>query len=137
MCKETREAVRLWSSRTYSRQGTRIASPAFVESLQPIPSLSNSNQTLEIPLFWVKDTWGNWVLDGKRTAVGSIPSAMTVNVDSRASLLEAESRRWPIQPARKPASRSPARSRLTTRPFQATMLRYLDLGRASRSFLIC
>jgi hypothetical protein len=59
---------------TYSRKGTRIASSAFLESLQPIPSLSNSNQTLELPLFWVKDNWGNWVLDGKRTAVGSIPS---------------------------------------------------------------
>ena len=58
----------------YSRQGTRIASPAFLESLQPIPSQSNSNQTLELPLFWVKDAWGNWVLDGKRTAVGTIPN---------------------------------------------------------------
>ena len=59
---------------TYTRQGTRIASSAFMESLQPVPSLSNSNQTLELPLFWVKDYWGNWVLDGKRTAVGSIPN---------------------------------------------------------------
>jgi len=59
---------------TYTKQGTRIASPEFLESLQPVPSLSNSNQTLELPLFWVKDTWGNWVLDGKRTAVGSIPN---------------------------------------------------------------
>jgi hypothetical protein len=58
----------------YSRQGSRIASPDFVESLAPIPSLSNSNQTLEMPLFWVKDLWGNWVLDGKRTALGTIPN---------------------------------------------------------------
>jgi hypothetical protein len=59
---------------TFSRAGTRIATPAFLESLQPIPSLSSSNETFELPLFWVKDYWGNWVLDGKRTAVGSIPS---------------------------------------------------------------
>jgi hypothetical protein len=58
----------------YTRPGTRIASPSFMESLQPIPSLSNSNQTLELPLFWVKDVWGNWVLDGKRTAVVTIPN---------------------------------------------------------------
>jgi hypothetical protein len=58
----------------FSRQGTRIASSSFLESLEPIPSLSNSNQTFELPLFWVKDYWGNWVLDGKRTAVGSIPT---------------------------------------------------------------
>jgi hypothetical protein len=59
---------------TYAKKGTRIASSAFLESLQPVPSLANSNTTFELPLFWVKDTWGNWVLDGKRTAVGSIPS---------------------------------------------------------------
>jgi hypothetical protein len=59
---------------TLARPGTRIESPAFMESLQPVPSLSNSNQTLEIPLFWVKNAWGNWVLDGKRTAVGAVPN---------------------------------------------------------------
>jgi hypothetical protein len=59
---------------TYSKPGTRIATPAFLESLQPVPSLSNANEVFELPLFWVKDTWGNWVLDGKRTAVGSIPN---------------------------------------------------------------
>jgi hypothetical protein len=59
---------------TFSKPGNRIASASFLESLQPVPSLSNSNETLELPLFWVKDVWGNWVLDGKRTAVGSIPN---------------------------------------------------------------
>jgi hypothetical protein len=59
---------------TFSRQGTRIASPAFMESLQPVPSLSNSNQTMELPLFWVKDMWGDWLLDGKRTGVGTVPN---------------------------------------------------------------
>jgi hypothetical protein len=54
----------------YTRQGTRIESAAFAEANQPIPSQSNSNPTFELPLFWVKDAWGNWVLDGKRTAVG-------------------------------------------------------------------
>jgi hypothetical protein len=55
---------------TYSRRGTRIASSELVESLHPVPSRSNSDATMQVPLFWVKDTWGNWVLDGKKTAVG-------------------------------------------------------------------
>ncbi len=57
----------------YSREGTRFEGPAFAETLQPVPSLSNSKQTLEVPLFLVKDAWGDWLLDGKRTAVGSGP----------------------------------------------------------------
>jgi hypothetical protein len=52
----------------FSSEGTRLDGKAYAESIQPIPSLSNANAMLELPLYWVKDFWGNWVLDGKRTA---------------------------------------------------------------------
>ncbi len=59
----------------FARSGARPDSPALAESLQPIPSLSNIKSTLEVPLFFVVDGYGNWSLDGKRTAVGSGPPA--------------------------------------------------------------
>jgi hypothetical protein len=52
----------------FSSEGTRLDGKAYAESIQPVPSLSNTNAMLELPLYWVKDFWGNWVLDGKRTA---------------------------------------------------------------------
>ena len=37
--------------------------------MQPVPSLANASvkQDLDLPLIWVSDSWGNWVLDGTRT----------------------------------------------------------------------
>src|SRR5262245_46991952 len=55
----------------FSSEGTRLDGKAYAETMQPVPSLSNTSAMLELPLYWVKDFWGNWVLDGKRTAEGS------------------------------------------------------------------
>ncbi len=54
----------------FSRPGSRPENPAIADSLQPIPSLSNTKDTLEVPLFFVQDALGNWLLDGKRTSIG-------------------------------------------------------------------
>lgn len=51
--------------------------PVVAESLQPIPSLSHVKHTLDVPLFFVVDGYGNWTLDGKRTAVGSESASAT------------------------------------------------------------
>jgi hypothetical protein len=55
---------------TFGNPQSMPQSPGFAESLQPIPSLSNAKDSLEVPLFFVQEM-GDWVLDGKRTAVGS------------------------------------------------------------------
>jgi hypothetical protein len=52
----------------FSSEGTRLDGKAYAETTQPIPSLANTSAMLEMPLYFVKDFWGNWVLDGKRTA---------------------------------------------------------------------
>jgi hypothetical protein len=52
----------------FSSEGTRLDGKAYADTSQPIPSKSNASGMLELPLYWVKDFWGNWVLDGKRTA---------------------------------------------------------------------
>jgi hypothetical protein len=54
---------------TFYKTGPRQEGPALVEALQPVPSLANSStkQDLDLPMIWVSDTWGNWVLDGTRT----------------------------------------------------------------------
>jgi hypothetical protein len=54
---------------TFYKTGPRQEGPALVEALQPVPSLANASvkQDLDLPLIWVSDTWGNWVLDGTRT----------------------------------------------------------------------
>lgn len=54
----------------FSKGGLRFDGSLFNDMFQPNPSLANSKQTLEIPLFWVTDFWGNWVLDGTRTFAG-------------------------------------------------------------------
>ncbi len=59
----------------FAMPGARAENPALAESLQPIPSLSHIKNTLDVPLFFVVDGYGNWVLDGKRTAVGASDSA--------------------------------------------------------------
>ena len=55
----------------FSKGGVRFDGSIFNEMFQPNPSLANTKQTLEIPLFWVKDFWGNWKLDGTRTYAGT------------------------------------------------------------------
>ena len=50
----------------FSTAGTRLGN-AGVEALQPIPSKSNTSSTLEEHLYFVKDSFGNWLLDGTRT----------------------------------------------------------------------
>jgi len=54
----------------FSSEGTRLQGTTFAETTQPTPSLSNSTSMLELPLYLVRDFWGNWVLDAKRTAEG-------------------------------------------------------------------
>jgi len=54
----------------FSSEGTRLQGTTFAETTQPTPSLSNSSSMLELPLYLVKDFWGNWLLDAKRTAEG-------------------------------------------------------------------
>jgi hypothetical protein len=52
----------------FAQEGKRGEGSALLETTQSIPSLSNTSSTLEVPLFFVVDSWGNWRLDGKRTA---------------------------------------------------------------------
>jgi len=54
----------------FSSEGTRLDGSTLVETTQPIPSLSNAKGTLELTLYLVRDFWGNWSFDGKRTAEG-------------------------------------------------------------------
>jgi hypothetical protein len=60
----------------YARAGTTQGGPAFAETLQAVPSFASDNQTLDVPLFLVKDMWGDWLLDGKRTAAGVNPNRL-------------------------------------------------------------
>jgi hypothetical protein len=53
----------------FSTEGTRLGN-AGVEALQPVPSRSNTSTTLEEHLYFVKDSFGNWLLDGTRTLNG-------------------------------------------------------------------
>jgi hypothetical protein len=55
----------------FSKGGLRFDGSIFNDMFQPNPSLANAKQTLEIPLFWVTDFWGNWMLDGSRTYAGT------------------------------------------------------------------
>ena len=59
------------SSLLFSKEGLRFDGSIFSDMFQPNPSLANTKQTLEIPLFWVNDFWGNWMLDGTRTFAGT------------------------------------------------------------------
>jgi hypothetical protein len=50
----------------YSAEGTRLGS-AGMDAIQPIPSRNSVPTKLEVHLYFVKDSFGNWLLDGKRT----------------------------------------------------------------------
>lgn len=55
----------------FSKDGLRFDGSIFNDALQPNPSLSSPKQSLQVPLFWVKDLWGNWLLDGTKTFAGT------------------------------------------------------------------
>jgi len=55
----------------FSKVGTRFDGSLFSDALHPNPSFANAEQSLEVPLFWVTDIWGNWRLDGTKTFAGS------------------------------------------------------------------
>jgi hypothetical protein len=50
----------------FSAEGTRLGN-AGVEAIHPNPSLATPNSTIELHLYFVKDSFGNWLLDGTRT----------------------------------------------------------------------
>jgi hypothetical protein len=54
---------------TFYAAGPRQEGAAVIEAQQPVPSLANASAktNLDLPLIWVSDTWGNWVLHGTRT----------------------------------------------------------------------
>jgi hypothetical protein len=53
---------------TFSGQGAQSAAPGLADAMQPIPSLSNVKDRLDVRLYFAVDSLGNWLLDGKRTA---------------------------------------------------------------------
>jgi hypothetical protein len=53
-----------------SSEGLRFGGSVMADALQPRTTSSNSPPLLELHLYWVKGSWGNWVLDGKRTYEG-------------------------------------------------------------------
>ena len=50
----------------YSAEGTRLGT-AGMDAIHPIPSRANAPTKLELHLYFLKDSFGNWLLDGKRT----------------------------------------------------------------------
>ncbi len=50
----------------FSAAGTRLGN-AGVEALHTTPSLANTSSKLDFHLYFVKDSFGNWLLDGTRT----------------------------------------------------------------------
>ena len=50
----------------FSSEGTRLGN-AGVEAIHPNPSLSAPSSTIDLHLYFVKDSFGNWLLDGTRT----------------------------------------------------------------------
>jgi hypothetical protein len=55
----------------FSKEGLRFDGSIFNDALQPNPSLSRAKQSLDVPLFWKKDLWGNYLLDGTKTFAGT------------------------------------------------------------------
>ncbi len=53
----------------FSREGATSSGPMSVEQAAAIePQSPNEKKSMELVVFWAKDTWGTWRLDGKRTA---------------------------------------------------------------------
>jgi hypothetical protein len=57
----------------FSKDGLRFDGSIFNDALHPNPSLSSAKQSLEVPLFFMKDVFGNWQLDGSKTFAGTAP----------------------------------------------------------------
>jgi hypothetical protein len=50
----------------FSAEGTRLGS-AGIDAVHPNPGLSKPDSMIEFHLYFVKDSFGNWLLDGTRT----------------------------------------------------------------------
>ena len=59
----------------FSGQSSQVPAPSIADTMQPIPSLSNVKDSLEVHLYFAIDALGNWLLDGKRTAADKPPIA--------------------------------------------------------------
>ena len=55
----------------FSKEGMRFDGSLFADIYQPNPNLNKGKSSLELPLFWTKDMWGNWLLDGSKTFAGT------------------------------------------------------------------
>jgi hypothetical protein len=55
----------------FSKEGMRFDGSLFADIYQPNPNLNKGKSSLELPLFWTKDIWGNWLLDGSKTFAGT------------------------------------------------------------------
>lgn len=51
----------------FGREGAASTGPISVEEASNLSPTSSSKKSMELVVHWVKDTWGNWRLDGKRT----------------------------------------------------------------------
>jgi hypothetical protein len=51
----------------FSREGASSTGPLSVEQATAIEPQSSEKKSMELVVFWGKDTWGTWRLDGKRT----------------------------------------------------------------------
>jgi len=52
----------------FSREGAVSTGPMSVAQAASLePQSANEKKTMELVIFWAKDTWGNWRLEGKRT----------------------------------------------------------------------
>ena len=53
----------------FSREGAVSTGPLTVEEAASLePSSATKKKSMEVIVFWAKDTWGTWRLDGRRTA---------------------------------------------------------------------
>ena len=55
----------------FSKEGMRFDGSLFADIYQPNPNLNKGKSSIELPLFWTKDVWGNWLLDGSKTFAGT------------------------------------------------------------------
>ncbi len=53
----------------FSREGASSTGPLSVEQAASLePQSPETKKSMELVVYWTKDTWGTWRLDGKRTA---------------------------------------------------------------------
>ncbi len=51
----------------FSREGAVSTGPLSVEQASSLEPQAGGKKSIELVVYWVKDTWGSWRLDGKRT----------------------------------------------------------------------